>query len=126
MKYRLSLPICLLALTALSLDNPPGKLVGRWQPKTPPGVSVVTAFRPDNTFDVFVNSKTFVSGQYWFRHDTLAVSDPICGKEYYGLYSIAFMGEDSVRLTPLQDTCTARRNANIRTPTMGRVKPTKP
>ena len=116
---------CLLALTGISFADPPGKLVGRWQMKAPPGQSLITAYRSDGTFDVFVNKKILASGTYRLSKDTLSIADPTCGNGYYGHYRLAFITADSVSQVYLQDSCTARRETITGSPTMGRIKVTK-
>ena len=126
MKHVAILAVCLLALTSLAFDDPPAKLVGRWQMKAPPGQSLITAYRSDGTFDVFVNKKILASGTYKLSKDTLLISDPTCGNGYYGQYRLAFITTDSVSQVYLQDSCTARRETIVGSPTMGRIKATKP
>lgn len=118
--------LSLLTLAALSVTDPPGRLLGRWQPKLPAAMPNVTVYRPNQTFDIFINGKAFVSGQYRFSGDTLAYDDPTCGTGYAGLYRLTFMGDDSLRLTLLRDTCAARSSFIAQMPTMGRVKTMKP
>lgn len=126
MKQRLTLLISLLALTVLSFDNPPGSLIGRWQQNFSGGITAVTVYRTDGTFDIFLNGKTFVSGKYRVNGDTLAISDPVCGVGYYGTYQLTFITPDSIRQTLIQDTCRVRYNSIQNAPTNGRMKPTKP
>lgn len=123
--HQLTLLSCLLALTALSFDAPPGSLIGRWQQNFSGGTAV-TVFRADETFDISVNGKTFVSGRYRVKGDTLAISDPVCGVGYYGTYGLTFLTPDSIRQTLIEDTCRVRRQSIQRAPINGRAKPTKP
>ena len=125
MKQRLTLLICLLTLTAFAFINPPGSLIGRWQQKFP-GMTAETVYRTDGTFDIFLNGKTFVSGKYTHKGDTLAISDPVCGVGYYGTYQLTFITPDSIWQTLIQDTCRVRRNSIGRSPTNGRARPAKP
>ena len=115
-----------ITLSAVWLTDPPSKLVGQWLPKLPGGVSFVTYYRPNETFDVFINGKTFVSGIYKVSHDTVSLSDPACGVGYYGRYKVAYMRSDSIRQTLIEDTCRARRSSPAHRLPMGRVKATKP
>ncbi|WP_460976561.1 hypothetical protein [Spirosoma knui] len=114
-----------LAVAAVSFIQPPDLLVGRWQLKSPDGSSVVTVFRADGTNDIFVNGKTFVSGKYSVRQDTLLYADPICNVAYYGTYKLDFFTQDSVRLTVLADTCGGRRRGFDKI-TLGRIIAAKP
>ena len=126
MKKVFILPLIGIVLTLVSSTSPPGKLTGRWQPKMMGGVSAITVYRTDGTFDIFLNNKTFVSGRYKVNQDTLSISDPICGTGYYGTYQLTFITEDSIRQTLIQDTCQVRRNSIGRSPAMGRIKAMKP
>ena len=126
MKKALILAIVGIALAALSSVPPSGKLVGRWQAKLPNNMSAVTAYRPDGTFDVFLNGKTFVSGQYRLNLDTLSVTDPTCGVNYYGSYRLTFITPDSIRLTMIRDTCQGRSSFVSQALGSARVKPSKP
>lgn len=126
MKQQLTLLICLLALPALALIDPPGKLMGRWQQKWPGDLMATTIYRPDGTFDILLNGKLFVNGKYKLNGDTLAYDDPTCGNSYYGTYQLTFITPDSIRQVLIQDTCQARREVIGASPTNGRIKPTKP
>ncbi|GAB4044274.1 hypothetical protein [Spirosoma jeollabukense] len=101
--------LVLIALTAVSFVNPPNALVGRWQ-QLYKGATTLLVFRPNNTFDVFINGKVFTSGKYTVRQDTFALVDPGCHVDYYGTYKFAFFVPDSVRFTAIADTCQGRRN----------------
>ncbi|GAB3642557.1 hypothetical protein [Spirosoma arcticum] len=124
MKKASPFPLGLLALVALSFTNPPNLLVGRWQQMFK-GATALLVFRADNTYDIFVNGKTFVSGQYTVRQDTFALSDPACNAAYYGTYKLSFYAPDSVRFTTLADTCRPRNGA-FHNFTAGRLKAAKP
>ncbi|GAB3320011.1 hypothetical protein GCM10027299_13300 [Larkinella ripae] len=118
-------PLICLAFVVVSFIQPPETLVGRWQQKTAGGNTVVTVFRSDGTNDIFINGKTFVSGKYYIRQDTLRYADPLCNMAYYGTYKLDFFAPDSLRLTVLEDTCRGRRRGFDRV-TLGRMKPAKP
>jgi hypothetical protein len=130
MKKTFLFSISLLALTLVSLTNPPGTLVGRWQQKGRGGPALVV-FRADNRYAIFVNGKTFVSGKYPVRQDTFALSDAACNAAYYGTYKLGVFAQDSVRFTTIAgfttiaDTCQGR-NDDLPNFTAGRVKVVKP
>lgn len=109
-----------IALITVSFTNPPDSLVGRWQ-QTVGKLTGLLVFRTDNTFDVFINGKTFVSGNYSVRQDTLLMADPRCNMAYQGTYRFGFFAGDSIRFTVLEDTCRGRRETFRRVPTLGRV-----
>ena len=124
MKKALIFSLGVIAFAAVSFTDPPGMLVGRWQQMFK-GATALLVFRADNTYDIFVNGKTFVSGQYTVRQDTFALSDPACNAAYYGTYKLSFYAPDSVRFTTLADTCKPRNGA-FHNFTAGRLKAVKP
>lgn len=85
----------------------------------------MTVFRADGTNDIFVNGKTFVSGKYYVRQDTLGYTDPLCGIAYYGTYKLDYFAPDSLRLAVISDTCGGRRRGfdGVK---LGRIKAAKP
>lgn len=109
-----------LSLAAVSFTNPPNALVGRWQWKLPDGVPALLVFRTDGTIDMFINGKTYASGKYYVRQDTVGFADPLCNINYYGTYKFRFPAQDSLRLSVLSDTCGGRGEAMGRL-TLGRV-----
>jgi hypothetical protein len=126
MKKALFSSLAALALFATAFTAPSNPLVGRWQHKLPGGDTMLANFRPDGTYDVFVNNKTFVSGKYWVKQDVFALSDGHCNMSYFGTYKLGFYsGTDSIRFTLVQDSCSSRRQGTNGL-TMGRVKLVKP
>lgn len=125
MKIFVCLLLISLTVAVVSFIQPSNPLVGRWQLKSLGGPSVVTVFRADGTNDIFVNGKTFVSGKYYLRQDTLGYADAICNMAYYGTYKLDFFAQDSLRLTVLADTCGGRRRGFDKI-ILGRVKEAKP
>ena len=98
------------------------RLTGRWESKTSPKGNVTgVVFKPDNSFEGYVNKKPFVSGNYVLEEDTFTFTDNGCeGKT--GIYKIIFFNNaDSLRFEPIADSCEERRNGMIRL-VMGRVK----
>ena len=77
-----SLVIAVMAIT--SFTNLPDKIVGRWQHKLYDGSMMLLVFRSDSTCEGFVNGKTFSTGKYYMKKDTMFVSDPLCNTAYYG------------------------------------------
>jgi len=125
MKKALFFGLVLFAFTAAVSSTPSNPLVGRWQHKFSNGDVVLTNFRPDGSFDAFVNGKAFANGQYTVKQDVFTVSDAQCGLNYTGSYKASFYsGTDSVRFTAVRDSCRGRRRS-IDGSTLGRVKPAK-
>ena len=112
--------IYVIAMVVLAF-NEKDKLTGRWQSQ-PSVTGAVTGvvFKPDNTFEGFVNKKPFVTGKYRVQDDLFSFTDNGCdGAE--GIYKmIFFSNEDSLRFEPITDTCTGRR-AGMSKLIMGRV-----
>jgi hypothetical protein len=125
MKKALFSSLLLLTLTVAAIA-PSNPLVGRWQKKFPNGDVLLASFRPDGTYDLFVNSKAFVSGKYTLKQEDFTVSDGHCNLNYFGTYKVRFSsGTDSIRFTLVQDSCRSRRQGTSGL-IMGRVKLAKP
>jgi len=98
------------------------KLTGRWETKpSEKGNITGTVFKADNTFEVYINRKPFVSGTYTLQDSIFSFVDNGCeGKK--GIYKIIFFSnEDSIRFVPVSDSCEQRKNGMSRT-VMGRVR----
>ena len=73
------------ALTFFSFTNDPDPIAGRWEWKRTfknGSFHLLFIFRADSTTEGIVNGKSFVSGRYYLKGDTLYVSDPICNSAY--------------------------------------------
>lgn len=101
---------------------PADKLTGRWETKPSVNGNVTGAvFRPDNTFEGYVNKKPFVSGVYTLQGDTLSFTDNGC-RGAQGIYKLYFFSNaDSLRFEAISDSC-ADRKAGMERLVMGRVK----
>jgi hypothetical protein len=98
------------------------KLEGRWESKPSINGNVTgVVFKPDNTFEGYVNRKPFVTGKYSFKDDVFTFTDNGCnGAE--GVYRVIFFSnDDSVKFQCISDTCTERRQGMTRL-IMGKVK----
>jgi hypothetical protein len=97
-------------------------LTGRWETKPSPKGNVTSVvFKPDNTFEGFINRKPFTTGKYTLKDSIFTFTDNGCGGAE-GVYKlILFSKGDSVRFEPISDTCVERKNGMSRT-IMGRVK----
>jgi hypothetical protein len=97
-------------------------LTGRWETKPSPKGNVTSVvFKPDNTFEGFINRKPFTTGKYALKDSILSFTDNGCGGTT-GVYKlILFSNGDSLRFESISDTCTERRNGMNRT-ILGRVK----
>lgn len=113
----------LFALSSLSID-PQNLMVGRWQQQLN-GVTLLVNFRPNGSYDGFVNGKSYVTGRYFVRQDTIGLTDGKCNPTYFGTYRLQFVVPDSVRFTAILDTCRDRREA-VPTLALGRVPKAKP
>jgi len=98
------------------------KIEGRWESKPSEKGNVTgVVFKPDNTFEGYVNRKPFVTGKYTFEEDVLTFTDNGCdGKQ--GVYKIVFFSKaDSLKFQCIADSCNERKEGMTRL-VMGRVK----
>lgn len=97
-------------------------LTGRWQSKPSEKGNVTSAlFKPDSTFEGYVNNKPFVSGRYQLQGDTLSFTDNGC-QGMQGVYKLLFFHHaDSLRFEAISDSCTERKGGMQRL-VLGRVK----
>ncbi len=97
-------------------------LTGRWETKpSPRGNVTMVVFKPDNTFEGFINKKPFTTGRYTLKDSIMSFTDNGCGGSE-GVYKLVlFSYGDSLRFQPISDTCVERRNGMSRT-ILGRVK----
>jgi hypothetical protein len=112
----------LIAAAVMLLPVVKDKLEGPWETKPSEKGNVTrVVFKPDNTFEGFVNRKPFVTGKYTFQDDVLTFTDNGCdGKQ--GVYKVIFFSnEDSLKFECLFDICTERKEGMIRT-ILGRIK----
>jgi hypothetical protein len=109
------------ALIVLCSFMAPDKLIGRWERKTASGNVVGVWFKPDNTFEAFINKKAFVSGTYTLNGNIYTNVDNGC-PDIRGVYKITFFSnDDSMRVELIVDSCLERgkgMNGNV----YGRVK----
>ncbi|MFD1257702.1 hypothetical protein ACFQ3S_12915 [Mucilaginibacter terrae] len=103
----------IILLSAFSIAVETESIQGRWELnsvfKGEP-FSFLIIFRNNGKYDGFLNKKTFVSGTYRMKHDTLYISDPICNSAYEGTYKVEFYKQDSIKFHVIQDTCIGRRD----------------
>jgi hypothetical protein len=97
-------------------------LTGRWATKPSEKGNVTSiVFKPDNTFEGFVNRKPFTSGKYTLKDSIFTFTDNGCGGTEGEYKCILFSNGDSMRFEFIRDTCTGRKNGMSRT-ILGRVK----
>ena len=97
-------------------------LTGRWASKPSEKGNVTTVvFKPDNTFEGYINRKPFTSGKYAVKDSVLVFTDNGCGGSEAVYKLVLFGNGDSLRFQPISDTCTDRKNGMSRL-VMGRVK----
>jgi hypothetical protein len=114
----------IISATAIAafLSTGNDSLTGKWQSQ--PSVNGNTTsmlFKPDNSFEGFVNRKPFVTGNYILTNDTFSFVDNGCdGKQ--GTYKLQFFSnKDSLRFKVIEDECTERKEGMLRL-VVGRVK----
>jgi hypothetical protein len=97
-------------------------LTGRWETRPSEKGNVTSVvFKPDNTFEGFINRKPFTSGKYSLKDSILTFTDNGCGGSEAVYKVILFSDGDSIRFQAISDTCTGRRNGMSRT-ILGRAK----
>jgi hypothetical protein len=100
-------------LSAFKLMDDLSPIQGRWETSSVyqgQPFSFLFVFRNNGNYDGFLNKKTFVSGTYQLKHDTLYISDPICNSAYQGSYKVQYHGQlDSLTFHLIQDTCGGRQ-----------------
>ena len=105
--------ILLFALTLLASTPPtndPHPIVGKWlssRISKNEKLELMANFRADQTYDGYINNKTFVTGKYWVRNDTIGISDATCNSAYFGTYKLTFRN-DSLFVAGIRDTCQSR------------------
>jgi hypothetical protein len=98
------------------------KILGRWETK-PSVYGNVTGvfFKPDNTYEAYINKKPFVSGKYVLEDSVISITENGC-KGITGSYKIIlYSNSDSLRFQSLVDSCNERREGMNRI-VLGRVK----
>ena len=97
-------------------------LTGRWESRRSENGNVTgVIFKPDHTYEGYVNKKPFVSGTYTLEDNLITIIENGCdGKK--GIYKILlFSNSDSLRFQSVCDSCEERRDGMNRT-VLGRVK----
>jgi len=99
------------------------ELTGRWESKSETGTITGIVFKPDTSFEGYINKKPFVSGTYTYTPEDSVFSfvDNGCDGAR-GIYKIKFYSAaDSMRFEVISDSCTQRKEG-IQRLIMGRVK----
>jgi hypothetical protein len=115
-KLRFFSLLAVVLFSAFKITDTPSPILGRWELK---GIdqgqpfSFLVVFRTNGNYDGFVNKKTFVSGTFHMKHDTLYIADSICNSAYEGMYKVQYHGQqDSLTFHVIRDTCRARREGS--------------
>ena len=111
-----------VTIMAASAFTIPDQLTGRWQtmPSSKGSVTSVV-FRPDNSFEGFVNKKAFASGTYTLQHDIFSFTDNGCNGARGTYKAIFFSNSDSLRFEVITDSCAPRKDGMSKL-IFGRVK----
>jgi hypothetical protein len=112
----------IIAAAIMLLPVVKNKLEGRWESKPSVNGNVTgVVFKPDYTFEGYVNRKPFVTGKYSFEDDIFTFTDNGCNGAQ-GVYRVIFFSnDDSLKLQCISDSCTERKEGMSRL-IMGRVK----
>jgi hypothetical protein len=108
--------ILLLAVGSLlfAFEMPKYSLIGRWFTLNPDGspMQEFVDFKNDGTYDVTLpNGEIGERGFYKLKDSLFSIKNAkdVCGKNYWGSYTLTFHGIDSIHLSLIEDSCTARR-----------------
>lgn len=98
------------------------RLVGRWEsPRSEKGNVTGVVFKADSSFEGYVNKKPFVTGRYSLQDDVFTMVDNGCDGKSATYRVTFFSGVDSMRFTPISDSCVGRRTGMSKL-VLGRVK----
>ena len=116
---RISILAVVIALVAFTGKDP---ITGKWQsPPSVKGTVTTVIYKPDGSFEGFINKKPFVSGTYSLAGDTVSFVDNGCnGTE--AVYKVKFFSnEDSMRFEYIRDSCVGRKGGMEKL-VLGKVK----
>jgi hypothetical protein len=108
----------LLVLSMLAMlfafASPKFSLIGRWSILNLDGrpSGEYLDFKKDNTYSISLpNGQVGENGEYRLRDTVFSIKNNknMCGKDYWGKYSLVFHGNDSVHFALIADTCTERK-----------------
>jgi len=109
-------------IMTLAVFNATIELTGKWETKpSAKGNITRVVFKPDNSFEGYINRKPFVSGNYTIRDSIFSFVDNGC-QGMRGTYKIIlFNNADSLRFECIIDSCAERRDG-MKNLVLGRVK----
>ncbi len=107
--------LCIGSLSIFfAFASPTFNLVGRWSilnlDGTPSGEYL--DFEKDSTYSIILpNGQTGENGNYLLKDSTFFIKNikNVCGKDYWGKYSLTFHGSDSIHFALIDDTCSERK-----------------
>ena len=109
------------AIMILLFGLSPNELTGKWERKLAGGNILGFRFKPDNSFEAYVNKKPQASGMYTLRGNVFTILSNGC-PGIKGTYKINFFSNsDSLRWEVINDSC-ERRRQGISNIAFGRVK----
>jgi hypothetical protein len=112
---KLAFPFLFIMTIIFSFIPQKHSLIGQWSLLLPDGTAIgeYLFFKEDSTYDITLpNGQIGERGMYYLKDSTFFIKniiDGACGKDYWGKYSLAFYGNDSVHFALVEDTCAARR-----------------
>jgi hypothetical protein len=107
--------LLLLVAVPFAFTPPNHQITGKWEIPLPDGSSSgeFVLLKSDGTYTVSLpDGKIGERGFYKLQHGVFALRNAVdhaCGANYWGKYKLDFHGEDSVHLTLIEDSCSARR-----------------
>ena len=104
----------LILATIFAFASPKYNLIGRWLILNPDGTpsGEYVDFKNDSIYSVTLpDGQIGENGNYYLKDTIFLIKNikNVCGKDYWGKYSLTFHGIDSIHFTFIEDTCTARK-----------------
>jgi len=112
MKQTIKIAVVFFVSVIFAFILPKHNIAGRWITYNTDGSIAYVDFNKDGTFKVASpEGKLFHAGNYKFNDDDVfSINDKEgCGDTYWGTYKLTFIGEDSLQVAVIQDSCTGRR-----------------
>ena len=93
---------------------PTFNLIGRWSILNPDGTpsGEYLDFKKDSTYSITLpNGQIGENGNYLLKDSIFFIKNitNVCGKDYWGKYSLTFHGSDSIHFALIEDTCSQRK-----------------
>jgi hypothetical protein len=109
-------PILFIVILSIifAFVSPTFNLIGRWSILNLDGTASgeYLDFKKDSTYSIVLpNGQIGENGKYFLKDSIFFIKNikNVCGKDYWGRYSLTFHGSDSVHFALIEDTCSDRK-----------------